>query len=550
MADNTVLNAGSGGDTIRDLARSSGTVKTPVVQLDIGGATANAEVLVTAGQQTMAASLPVVMANNQTPIATVATSNGLISANNSSTAMLAASSSFIGAAEDVTEYADLRVSVFSDQVSATDGLQIQQSSNGTNWDVVDVYTITSGSGKTFSAGISGRYVRIVYNNGPTAQGVFRLQTKYHKAYSKGSSVRPQDGRANDLDAEETLAYAMGFDGTSWNRLRATVANGLLADVSRIVGALPAGSNLIGNVATKGLSITPTSASIAAAGTGKIGPVDTSAAGNVTIIVKSTTPATPYVGAPVIVFEQSDDGVSWASLQAVRTDTGVSNSSFTLASGVANASIMFEASVVAIAWVRVRVTTGPTTNAMTVSVNPGSLPFAPSVSVFQQPLTKAIQGTQGVTTQDLKDSGRVARNITVDSYAVAATSETMMSLSVSADGATLTTAASFAVTAGKRFRVQSISLALHTIAGNTTSVSVIVRVRVASTTININSPLQFIGVLSGTALAFGGSGPVSIAIPDGWEILGGLNLGVSATCAGFVATTAAPKINIAINGYEY
>lgn len=48
MADNTALPTGGGGDTIRDLDRGSGA-KTQVVQLDVGGAAANAESLVTAG---------------------------------------------------------------------------------------------------------------------------------------------------------------------------------------------------------------------------------------------------------------------------------------------------------------------------------------------------------------------------------------------------------------------------------------------------------------------------------------------------------------------
>ena len=61
MADNSLQ---TGTDTIRDLARQAGTVKTQVVQLDIGGSSANAEVLVTAGQQLMAASLPVVLASD------------------------------------------------------------------------------------------------------------------------------------------------------------------------------------------------------------------------------------------------------------------------------------------------------------------------------------------------------------------------------------------------------------------------------------------------------------------------------------------------------
>ena len=68
MADNTVLNNGTGGDTIRDLARQAGTIKTQVVQIDIGGASSNAELLVTGGQQNSANSLPVVIANNQSAI--------------------------------------------------------------------------------------------------------------------------------------------------------------------------------------------------------------------------------------------------------------------------------------------------------------------------------------------------------------------------------------------------------------------------------------------------------------------------------------------------
>lgn len=71
MADNTQLNVGAGGDTIRDLARQSGAVKTQVFQIDIGGAGANAEVLVTAGRQLMSASLPVTLASDQPALTTV-----------------------------------------------------------------------------------------------------------------------------------------------------------------------------------------------------------------------------------------------------------------------------------------------------------------------------------------------------------------------------------------------------------------------------------------------------------------------------------------------
>lgn len=75
MSDNTIINPGLGGDTIRDLARQGGSVKTQAFQLDLGGSAANAEVLITAGQQVMLASVPVVLASNQTVISTAESTN-------------------------------------------------------------------------------------------------------------------------------------------------------------------------------------------------------------------------------------------------------------------------------------------------------------------------------------------------------------------------------------------------------------------------------------------------------------------------------------------
>jgi hypothetical protein len=64
MADNTILNPGAQGDTIRTLQRVSGGVKTEAVALDLGGPEPNLEKFITAGQQTMANSVPVVPASD------------------------------------------------------------------------------------------------------------------------------------------------------------------------------------------------------------------------------------------------------------------------------------------------------------------------------------------------------------------------------------------------------------------------------------------------------------------------------------------------------
>jgi hypothetical protein len=157
----------------------------------------------------------------------------LISTSNSSTTTLGISATFTGASEDISNYNNISVNVFSDVASATDGLSIQQSSNGTNWDVTDVFTIPAATGKTFSVGKLAKFFRVVYTNGGTAQATFRLQTIFSEGMPKGSSQRPQDGRGNDNDFEEMSAFLHGYNGSTWDRLRATTANGLAVDVTRV-----------------------------------------------------------------------------------------------------------------------------------------------------------------------------------------------------------------------------------------------------------------------------------------------------------------------------
>lgn len=167
-----------------------------------------------------------------------------VSTVNSSTTTLLASAVFTGTSEDISQYQNISVYIFSDQASATDGLSVQQSSNGTNWDITDVYTIPASTGKTFTIGITGQFFRIIYTNGGVNQTSFRLQTIFHTYDQKPSSVRPQDARINDNDFEENLSYLMGFNGTTWDRLR-TTGTGILS--TAVSSALPVGANVIGKV---------------------------------------------------------------------------------------------------------------------------------------------------------------------------------------------------------------------------------------------------------------------------------------------------------------
>lgn len=177
-------------------------------------------------------------------------------------------------------------------------------------------------------------------------------------------------------------------------------------------------------------------------------------------------------------------------------------------------------------------------------------LSPNSPVAQATLTKGTQGATGVTTQDLKDAGRSARTLTLDSFAIAATTETIMTMSYSSDNGTLTTGTSYQVTAAKRLRMQQITVGLHTVTGNTTAASIIVRIRaLAGGAALVSSPVQAIFSLPGVASINMGS-TITIPFPDGWEFAAGTGIAITATCAGFLTTTAAPKLDIAITGFEY
>ena len=175
--------------------------------------------------------------------------NSLVSTANSTIANLAAAAVFTGTSEDISEYSDISVTVFASHATATDGLSLQQSTNGADWDITDVYSIvaaTAGNGKIFHLGVSARFYRLVYTNGATLTTALRIQTIFSKQTKRGASVRPQDGRGNDNDFDEAMAFLAGYNGASWDRLRSTIANGLAVDVTRL-SALVAGSATIGAV---------------------------------------------------------------------------------------------------------------------------------------------------------------------------------------------------------------------------------------------------------------------------------------------------------------
>ena len=101
---------------------------------------------------------------------------------NSSTTTLAASGSFTGTGTSGLGYASLSVMVVPIGATAPPGtLIIEQSSDNSNWDIQDTYSVPGGTASPAAeydvmVNLRAQFYRIVYNNGATAQTAFRLQT--------------------------------------------------------------------------------------------------------------------------------------------------------------------------------------------------------------------------------------------------------------------------------------------------------------------------------------------------------------------------------------
>jgi len=109
--------------------------------------------------------------------------SGQISSDNSTTSTLSGGASYTGTGEDVKLYSSLTLQIFSDKDSADLGVSVQFSQDNSNWDIKLTSTYRASTQFSTSYPINGRYYRVVYTNGGTAQGSFRLQTLLHANFA-------------------------------------------------------------------------------------------------------------------------------------------------------------------------------------------------------------------------------------------------------------------------------------------------------------------------------------------------------------------------------
>lgn len=89
---------------------------------------------------------------------------------------LAGSTSYVSSVVEVAGYASVAYFAFADENSAASGVLTQWSVDGTNWDLSDATSFTTGSGALSVVGPpKARYFRVTYVNGVTPQTFFRSQ---------------------------------------------------------------------------------------------------------------------------------------------------------------------------------------------------------------------------------------------------------------------------------------------------------------------------------------------------------------------------------------
>ena len=101
------------------------------------------------------------------------------SAENSTSTVLVGSASFTARPDDVSAFSTISVLIFSDVASATLGLSMQFSTDGTNWDRTINYTVNASNAQRYAFPVEAQFFRIVYTNGSSPQTEFRLQTIFH-----------------------------------------------------------------------------------------------------------------------------------------------------------------------------------------------------------------------------------------------------------------------------------------------------------------------------------------------------------------------------------
>lgn len=130
------------------------------------------------------------------------------STNNSSTSNLTSGATFTGLSDSSDDFDGAHISLFATQNCT---IQVQQSSNGTNWDISDSFTTTANVGFSTTVNSISSFIRVlVTNNGASTTSSFRLQTQYTVS---GTNTPRSLGQKT---SQESLAVVLASDQSTIN----------------------------------------------------------------------------------------------------------------------------------------------------------------------------------------------------------------------------------------------------------------------------------------------------------------------------------------------
>lgn len=260
---------------------------------------------------------------------------------------------------------------------------------------------------------------------------------------------------------------------------------------------------------------------------------TTMAASAPVVIASNQSAIPVSG----TFWQTTQPVSIAGNQAVN-NAQVGGTNVSTGNGVVGAGVQ-------------RVAIASDNTAFTVNAaqsgtwNVGTLTsITNAVTITPPTLTKGTQGATGFSTQDLKDAGRTIVNAATAIAGVACvTTEALLALNISRDGAATASATTHAVTSGKRWRITGLVASARSSAATVLSARVSLRMN-PSGAATATSPIIAIASMTQQAAALAEAGDTCV-IPLDLEISGTMQVGLSQVCSGTGGVVYASLL-----GYEY
>jgi hypothetical protein len=154
----------------------------------------------------------------------------------------------------------------------------------------------------------------------------------------------------------------------------------------------------------------------------------------------------------------------------------------------------------------------------------------------------VTASNPMPTRDLKDTGRTYITITLDATGGITSEALATALSVNKGGTNTINQTSYTVTSGKTLRV----IFLGSSVKNTTTTAVNSRLRLrTAATVSATSPIAIANEAGSATAVANMTATDDTAIPEGLEIAGGQQIGIS-----HIETSSSSTVSCCLIGYEY